>query len=125
MTKFKTIILALCLTIGASLCFANHVDYKKADGAPITIIKANAYGGADRSSAISAEINGHSLSVSFTENIGEVDIEIENLEGIIIEYNYMETPSGYLYYIPLAGRYIISFTLSNGDKYSGEFEVID
>lgn len=37
----------------------------------------------------------------------------------------METPSGYLYYIPLVGRYTISFTLSNGDKYYGEFEVTD
>lgn len=125
MTKFKTIILAVCLTISATLCLAHHVNHQKEDGVPITISKSTNFGGVDRSSTISASINGHNLSVSFTENIGDVDIEIENVEGIVIEYDYTETPSGYLCYIPLAGRYIVSFTLSNGDKYIGEFEVTD
>ena len=116
----KKLFLIICLLGALGWGTANNII--STDG--ITIRAAHSVEN-DRSSAISAEINGHSLSVSFTENIGEVDIEIENLEGIIIEYNYMETPSGYLYYIPLAGRYIISFTLSNGDKYSGEFEVVD
>ena len=115
----KKLFLILCLLGAIEMSSFNLI---KNDG--ISVMATNCTND-DRSSYILAVINGHNLSVSFTENIGEVDIEIENVEGIIIEYNYMETPSGYLYYIPLVGRYTISFTLSNGDKYYGEFEVTD
>ena len=91
----------------------------------VIVIVAHNNGGSDRSSSISVNINGHELTVSFLENLGNVNIEIENVAGIVIEYNCVETPSGYLYYIPLAGRYTITFTLSNGDKYYGEFEVTE
>ena len=124
MAKLKTLILMFVLLSTTTFCYSNWTNPQdNGDGTPIYIKQSVGNNNNDR--GISARINGHNLSVSFTENIGDVDIEIENVEGIVIEYDYTETPSGYLCYIPLAGRYIVSFTLSNGDKYIGEFEVTD
>ena len=125
MTKFKTIILALCLTIGASLCYANHADYKKADGTPITIIKSTNFSGVDRTSSISASINGHTLTVAFTEYLGDVTIEVNDITGSPVDLTLVGTPIGYECYIPLTGHYTVYFKLANGDEYSGEFDVTD
>ncbi len=35
------------------------------------------------------------------------------------------TPNGLQVYIPNDGNYIVTFTLSNGDVYAGEFTVTD
>ena len=94
----------LWLLLTASFCYASGTSTtKNANGTPITIHKSADHSGLDKSSSISVEINGHYLTVSFSENLGNVSIEIENVQGIVIEYNYVETPSGYLYYIPLDG----------------------
>lgn len=126
MTKIQTFVLMLGLLLTASFSHASDISTtKNANGVPITIHKSADHSGLDKSSSISVEINGHYLAVSFLENLGNVSIEIENILGIVIEYNFMETPSGYLYYIPLEGRYTISFILDNGDKYYGEFEITE
>lgn len=125
MTKIKTIILMLCLTIGASLCYANHAEYKKADGIPITISKSTAFGGVDRSSSISASIDGHNLTVNFLSNLGHVEIKITDATGVTLEIDHTETAAGYLYYIPSVGHYVVVITFSDGDEYYGEFDVTD
>ena len=125
MTKFKTIIFALCLTIVVSLCYANHINYKKADGVPITISKSTDFGGCDRSSSISASIDGHNLTVNFLSDIGHVWIKITDEAGVTLEIEYIETPTGYLYYMPSAGHYVLVITLSDGDEYEGEFDVTE
>lgn len=123
MTKFKSIIFALCLTIGASLCFANHADFKKADGVPITISKSTNFSGVDKSSTISASIDGHNLTINFLSNIGHVEIKITDATGVTLEIDHSETPAGYLYYIPSVGHYVVVITFSDGDEYYGEFDV--
>ena len=125
MTKFKTIIFALCLTIGASLCYANHADYKKADGTPITIIKSTNFSGVDRTSSIVASINGHNLTIDFIDDIGPVTIKITDDSEVTLDIDYRETPTGYLYFIPSTGHYVIVITLSNDDEYEGEFDVTE
>ena len=47
----------------------------QSDEAPIIIIKNSTYTGADRGNSINSSINGHTLSVVFTENLGQVSIE--------------------------------------------------
>ena len=125
MTKLKTIIFVLCLAIWASFCFANNMYIEKADGHPITIIKTTDYGGNDRSSSIIASINGHTLTVVFTENLGNVTIEVKDVYGDAVDLDLIGTPNGYECYIPLTGHYTVFFKLSNDDTYCGDFDVTD
>ena len=74
---------------------------------------------------ISASIDGHTLTVVFTENLGQVAIEVSLVEGGEIETTTTYTPSGVIIYIPNSGSYVVTFTLPNGDEYYGEFEVTD
>ncbi len=72
-----------------------------------------------------ATFYGHTLTVVFTENIGQVTIEVTTATGATVDYLSMLTPNGYLYYITNTGDYIVTFTLPNGDEYYGEFTVTD
>ena len=78
-----------------------------------------------RGSSIQASINGHNLMVAFTENLGQVDIEVATASGISVQFTSTPTPNGVQCYIPNAGDYIVTFTLPNGDVYYGEFRVTD
>ena len=115
----------LGLILSATLCLANITKINNCDEAPVTIRKGISYGGQDKSGSIIVYINGHSLSVAFTENLGNVSIEIKDEGGATLDITGMGTPSGYAFYIPLAGRYTVFFKLSNGDEYYGDFEVTD
>ena len=75
--------------------------------------------------SISADINGHNLTVAFSQNLGEVSIDISTASGATIFCLSVQTPTGYQYYIPTTGSYVITFTLPNGDEYYGEFVVTD
>ena len=87
--------------------------------------KTAQHGGTDKSGSIVPTINGKVLSVSFTENLGQVDIEVTTSTGGYVQANSCITPNGIQFYIPNAGDYIVTFTLSNGDLYAGEFTVTD
>jgi len=78
-----------------------------------------------KGSTIHAAINGHTLMVTFTENLGEVVVEISTAEGVTVQSQWIITPNGLQTYIPKTGDYVISFTLPNGDEYYGEFTVMD
>ena len=65
------------------------------------------------------------LTVVFTENLGEVVVEISTATGGNVQIDSCPTPNGLMFYIPFAGDYIITFTLPNGDEYYGEFTVTD
>ncbi|MBR2771124.1 MAG: DUF3244 domain-containing protein [Bacteroidales bacterium] len=78
-----------------------------------------------RGSSIQASINGHNLMVAFTENLGQVDIEVATASGISVQFTSTPTPNGIQCYIPNAGDYVVTFTLSDGDEYYGEFRVTD
>ncbi|MBP9993407.1 MAG: DUF3244 domain-containing protein [bacterium] len=118
----KKVILIICILGAVALSFANNaISYDE------LTIQAS-HGECDRSNvaaSISAGINGHNLTVSFSQNIGEVSVEITSLSGTTIYNVLIQTPTGYQYYIPTTGSYVITFTLPNGDEYYGEFEVTD
>ena len=75
--------------------------------------------------SIFADISGHKLTVAFSQNLGEVSIDISTASGATIFCLSVQTPTGYQYFVQNAGNYVITFTLPNGDKYYGEFEVTD
>lgn len=123
MAKLKLPFLLLMLSLTAIFGQAKNNSTFQNEKVPITIIAGAQHSGDDKSSSISASINGHSLYVSFTQNIGNVTVEITNVFGVVLDIESTDTPSGYMYYIPLAGHYTVTFTLENGDEYYGNFEV--
>ena len=125
MFKFKQMVLMLCFILSGALCYANTKIEK--DGHPVSIElkESTGCGGSDRSSSINPIINGHVLTVVFTENLGQVTVEVSTTDGASVQYTSVLTPNGMQIYIPNAGNYIVTFTLSNGDEYYGEFTVTD
>ena len=127
MSNLKHTILMLCVFLLGASCFAHDVDVmeKKGDGIPILVKENTIHNGSDRSGAIVANINGHYLTVSFTENLGQVTIEVSTVSGTSVHFTTTPTPNGVQCYIPNAGDYVVTFTLPNGDEYYGEFTVTE
>lgn len=119
----------LGLVVSTAFCYA--FDENKTgkenlqDGIPIQVRQHNNHNDPDRGSSISAFVDGHYLTIAFTENIGQVLVEVTSVPGGNLETDVVRTPDGMQYYLPLAGDYIVSFTLSNGDEYYGEFTITD
>ena len=119
----------LCLILSGALCFAHGEagteNEKGKDGTPIVIIGNSSYGDSEKGNSILATLNSHILMVVFTENLGEVVVEVSTATGGYVQLDSCLTPNGLQFYIPLAGDYIVNFTLPNGDEYYGEFTVTD
>ncbi|MBR3710951.1 MAG: DUF3244 domain-containing protein [Bacteroidales bacterium] len=98
---------------------------KTIDGNSRILIKESHVQGVPKGFTISATIDSHTLVASFSQNIGQVQIEVSTINGVDIETSVSETPNGVSIYIPYTGSYIVTFTLPNGDEYYGEFEVTD
>ena len=122
-TKIKQFILLLGLILPTVLCSAMCIDVS--DGHSHINVKGANVQGAPKGSTIQASINGHTLIVTFTENLGQVAVEITTATGMPVDSSATLTPNGIQFYIPLAGDYIVTFTLPNGDEYYGEFTVTD
>lgn len=123
MQKFnlKQLVLLLGLSLSAVWCYGSA----SADGySHIQIMEAHVQG-IPKGTSIQASISGHYLMVSFIENLGQVTIEITTPTGGYVQTDSCLTPNGLMFYIPLAGDYIVYFTLPNGDEYYGEFTVTD
>lgn len=129
MKKVTTLFLMLCLTLSGALCHASGEarteNEKGKDGTPIVIIVGSSHGDSEKGNSILATINGQVLTVVFTENLGEVAINVTTASGSPVDYLTTQTPHGVILFIPLAGDYIVTFTLPNGDEYYGEFTVTD
>lgn len=129
MYKLKEMILMLCFILSGALCYAHgeaRMENKK-DVRPVSIdlTESTEAGSLDKSNAISPFINGHVLTVLFSENLGQVSVEVATTAGVSVQCLSVLTPNGLQVYIPNAGNYIVTFTLSNGDVYAGEFTVTD
>ena len=111
----------VALMLASVWCTAS--DRVVTDGYSYIIVKQNGTVEAPKGYAIQASINGHMLSVVFTENLGQVSIEITTSTGGYVQADSCLTPNGLQFYISLAGDYIVTFTLPNGDEYYGEFTV--
>ena len=127
--RLKETILMLCLVLSGALCHVHGVaktsNEKDWVPIPIDITESTGASGSDRSSSIVPVIHGHVLSVTFTENFGQVSVEVATTSGASVQCLSVLTPNGLQIYIPNAGNYIVTFTLSNGDVYAGEFTVTD
>ena len=119
----------LCLILSGALCYASGVtrmeNEKGKDEIPIEVIERATHGGSEKGSSIQATIDGHTLTVVFTENLGQVAIDVTTATGTIVQIYWMNTPDGLQSYMANTGDYIITFTLTNGDEYYGEFTVTD
>lgn len=128
MYKLKETILMLCFILSGALCYAHGEAgmEKKGDWPQHIVVKEKAtHGGLDKSSAITPTLNDHVLTVVFSENLGQVSVEVATAAGATVECLSVLTPNGLQVYVPNAGNYIVTFTLSNGDEYYGEFTVTD
>lgn len=121
--KFKSILLVVGLLMPIAWCGASV--FNSFDGFSHILIKAGDVHSDPKGSSIQATINGHTLSIIFLENLGQVSIEVSNLNGAVVETTNTPTPHGVDMYISNTGSYIVTFTLSNGDEYYGEFEVTE
>ena len=121
--KLKHVALLLSLLMPVVWCEANNLGLM--DGFSNINIKEGNVQGTPRGDGIQASINDHYLTVVFTENLGQVSIEISTATGNYVQADSCITPNGLQFYIPIAGDYIVTFTLPNGDEYYGEFTVAD
>ena len=121
--KIKQIVMLLVLMLQAAWCGAYNTITM--DGHSHILIKESHVHSAPKGSTIQAYIDGHTLTVVFTENLGQVAVEITTASGVPVENLWTYTPNGIQTYLSLAGDYIITFTLPNGDEYYGEFTVTD
>lgn len=115
----------LCFILSGALCYANTKIEKDGRPVPIELKESTGYGSSDKSSSINPIINSNVLVVVFCENLGQVSVEVTTIAGATVECLSVLTPNGLQVYIPNAGTYIVTFTLSNGDVYAGEFTVTD
>jgi len=128
MKKIMQFVLVLCLILPVAF---NHLNgmvgttMMRGKGIPIEVKEKSVHSSSDRGSSIHASIDGHCLTISFSESIGQVAVEVTSVSGVVLRNEATHTPEGLLYYIPLAGDYIVTFTLANGDEYYGEFTVTD
>lgn len=123
-TKIKQFILLFGFLLPTVWCGAIGT-YSK-DGDSHIEIKQSHVQGAPKGSTIQASLDGHWLSVTFTQNIGTLTMELEKVSGpVIFNYPTVPTPDSYQFYLNQTGDYVITFTLSNGDEYYGEFTVTD
>ena len=116
-------LLLIGLLLPTAWCGANSLYL--ADGVSGITIKEGKTHSVPKSNAIFASINGHVLTVYFSENLGQVAIEVTTAAGTPMDCLSTQTPTGVNLYVPHAGDYIITFTLPNGDEYYGEFTVTD
>ena len=125
MNKIKRFMLLLGIILPVTFVFANSELSAEKDGVNPVVINKISNTGNDRSSSILASIDGHTLTIVFTENLGQVSIEVSYASGNEVETTSIYTPSGVIIYIPYSGSYIVTFTLPNGDEYYGAFEVTE
>ena len=122
-TTFRFVLLLVFLFMPAIWCGA--ISTCSNDGYSNLLIKAGQIQGTPKGSTIQASIDGHTLTVVFTENIGLVQVEITTAEGSNVYYTMRNTPNGIVYNIPGTGDFVVTFTLENGDEYYGEFTITD
>ena len=123
--RLKQIVLLLGLMLPTAWCGANAAHFTFTDGYSHIAVKENHVQNVPKGSTIQASIYGHLLTVVFTENIGQVEMEINKATGELVQTLWVFSPDGLQTYIPQTGGYIITFKLSNGDEYYGEFTVTD
>ena len=123
MFKFKWLVLLLFLSLQKTWCGATTILLT--DGYSAIQVKESHVQSVPKGSSIQASINGHTLTVVFTENLGQVIVDVTTVSGNPVTCMSTYTPNGVILYVTDTGDYIVTFKLSNGDEYYGEFTVTD
>ena len=112
MRKFIALIVLLQLGI-----ILGAKENSSKEGINILAIKEVTVNGSEfRSQSISADITGHTLTITFNENVGIAHIVIKDSNGVYIDReNVFSTPDYATFFINDAGYYRMDITLSNGD----------
>jgi len=76
------IVLLLALLLAAVWCGANSTN--SMDGLSHIVIKEGKVQGPPKNLSIQASVNGHHLTVVFTENFGQVAIEVSTVSGLSV-----------------------------------------
>jgi hypothetical protein len=120
MAKAKKLILVCCMFFAASIVQASlSAETLNDEGTPVLIKKKVHNSGTGKDDpCITAYINGHTLTMNFAQNIGSVLVEISDGQSFMVV-----TPDTATAYITNSGSYTVTFTLSNGDEYYGNFVV--
>ena len=120
----KNLFIVLFVLPLSTVCLGEIGTYSHDEQHPI-VIKESSVQGPPKGSTILAYINGHSLTVTFTENLGTVQVEVTTATGDRVDYTPIWTPDSFTTYLASTGSYVVTITLPNGDEYYGEFEVTD
>ena len=118
----KKIIISVIMLLAAM----NVVEAKQnKDGINISSIHSGTQNSTEfRSEALSADITGHTLTITFNDNVGIAHIIIKDSNGVYIDReNVFSTPDYATFIIDDAGYYRMDITLSNGEQYYGYFRV--
>ena len=118
----KTLTLIVLLQLGI---IAGATEIFTRDGINIIATKENIVNSTEaRSETISADITGHTLTITFNDNVGIAHIVIKDSNGVYIDReNVFSTPDYATFFINDAGYYRMDITLSNGEQYYGYFRV--
>ena len=121
--KNKSFILLFGLLLFTSSSEA--VGINSIDGySHITVQQANTHG-TPRSPSIHAFLNDHYLTVSFSQDFGQVTIEVTTASGLFVDSVNLLVSTGWQFYIPDEGDYVFTITFADGDEYYGEFTITD
>lgn len=121
--NIKQFALLLGLLLAALWCGAN--DNRMMAGYSTILIKEANVQSTPKGNTIQASIDGHYLTVTFTQDIGTLTMELDMASGPVIFSFQAVTPDSFGFYLNQTGDYIITFTLANGDEYYGEFTITD
>ena len=118
----KFIALIVLLQLGVIAGAKENSSKEKVD---VIATKENIQNGtSNRSQSISADITGHTLTITFNDNVGIAHIVIRDSNGVYIDReNVFSTPDYATFFINDAGYYRMDITLSNGEQYYGYFRV--
>ena len=125
MQRVFIIILGLVMSLLTISSRSMAINKKSTDGYSAIQIEESCVYGVPRGSSILASINGHVLTVTFLENLGNVQVEVTTASGGTVDLTDIWTPNSYIANITNTGDYVVTITLGNGDEYYGEFEVTD
>ena len=113
-----TALLQLCVMLEAK-------EISSKERVDVLVTKENTQNSTEfRSETISADITGHTLTITFNDNVGIAHIVIKDSNGVYIDRdNVFSTPDYATFIINDAGYYRMDITLSNGEQYYGYFQV--
>ena len=118
----RLIVLIALLQLGI---IAGAKENSTKEGIDVLAVKEGIINGSEsRHETISADITGHTLTITFNDNVGIAHIVIKDSNGVYIDReNVFSTPDYATFFINDAGYYRMDVTLSNGEQYYGYFQV--